>query len=217
MRLMIFVLVIFSTLILGGCGQGFPPDVTEDYEQLFPFQGIEKPKRDESDVVIRKGNIDVTRATFQYPGDEEAPAFTRYRVTLKYRFTEAPGTPGERVDSRYVLRFVNAKKELVSIGTNPNNGFRAPEEPDDEWDEDGELFLMYSGFTYTYEFEATSGFALFLCLNGHGLRASRLTASLTAVSLDGSVEPVRLQVDGIQPYEGSQQLLNPYCEYAILP
>lgn len=216
-------LLIAVLLATSSCKQHFPADPQEDYEALFPFQGIDKPERDESDVIIRKGDIDVTAATFQYPGDNDALPFTRYRVTLKYTFTEAPGQPGDRVDSRYVLRFVNAKKKLTSIGSNPNNGFLAPEEEETAWedmeDEESysEPFMMYSGMTYTHEFEAASGFALYLCVNGHGLRGSRIVASITAVSLDGSIAPITLKVEGIQPHEGTQQLLNPYCEYVILP
>lgn len=220
----LLIQLLSIAFVLSSCGYSLVPDVEENYEKLFPFQGIDKPERDETDAVIRKGDINVTKETFKYPGDDASPQFTRYNITLTYEFTEAAGQPGGRIDSRYVLRFINAKKQLISIGSNPLNGFKAPEEEKEEDGEEseneedsGDPFEMNSQQTYHHKFDASSGFALYLCVNGHGLRNSRITASLTAVSVDGSVPPITLKVEGIQPNEGTQQLLNPYCEYVILP
>lgn len=153
----------------------------------------------ESDISVPRG-----RSPGIYPLQSDAQV-SIYRSSWDAR--------REWIQVRFAL--CQIPKEAVSIGTNPNNGFRAPRQMMSGMKM--EVFLMYSGFTYTYEFEATSGFALFLCLNGHGLRIS--SYCLRHRCIFGWVRWSRCDCRWMefQPYEGSQQLLNPYCEYAILP
>lgn len=211
------MLLLGATIALMGCGNKFTDPPKEDYSTLFPFQGIDKPQRLEGEVIIKKGDPKVTRKTFVYPGDPTLPQLTKYKVTLKYIFSEAESIPKDEVHSRYTVRFANEEGELVSIHSDPLSYYLPPDELEDEDNIMFHDFEMDSGKSYTHTFKATSGFALFLCVNGHGERGSRISASLTATSLDGSVEPITLKVEGQQPFEGMVQLFNPYCEYAILP
>lgn len=209
-------------LLLGCLSYGFVAcsspqynDTEEDYDTLFPFGGIDDPETSDNEIVVKAGNPDITKYTFQYRGNEESLGDVEYLVKLTYKFDEY-NTTWENVKARYVLRFVNADKQLVSISSNPATNYW----PTDEYDKgeaQGAHPKMRPAKTYTQTFKVHSGFELLLCVNGAGPRGSSMVAQIEAQATDGSIPPVVLSSEQYQNAEGMVQLPIPYCKYVILP
>lgn len=212
-----FLSLCLLTLLLNGvasCNEPFSDAPAEDYEKLFPFRGIDRPEADPGQIVERQGNPDLNRTTFVYQGDDNTVGDTEYLVTLRYTLIDAnPVDEG----SRYVIRFVDDNRRLVSITSNENTAFMDSEEYGALNGAPGHGFSMRRNEEYTHTFKARSGFQLLLCVNGFGPRNTGVRASITATSLDGMVVPIRLSTEQYQNKEGHVALPNPFCKYIILP
>lgn len=182
--------------------------IEEDYESLFPDKGIEKPETERGDITIHLGNPEMTQDNYIYPGVEFPYEAEKYNVTLTCRFLEKNQdnslVNNENISSRYEIRYINEKKELITITT------RKSEETENSQ-------IMKNGEELTIQFTAYSGYPLYLCVTGLGPRESSVKAKIEAVSADNLITLPELQIELFQNNEGIDKLETPYCEYFILP
>ncbi len=184
----------------------------ENYEALFPFKGIDKPKNRKGNMTVKLCDPELALENYTYPGEDSASDAEEYTVTLTCSFSEldTKGNPVDVPTARYTVTYINEKKELVAIGTTPED------EKDEETEED-EQSVMKNGEELTVEFKVRSGFPMYLCINGVGPRDSHVKARISAVSADGLIEVPELKAALYQNDEGPNKLKHPYCEYIILP
>ena len=192
--------VLFLALLAVGCSRSSEDYAEEDYNKLFPFGGIEKPKVSYEDQVVQLGDPYASVSDFVYPGVEITENVRTYKVTLTCSFKEqgfADEDEGEdKVDSRYFIRYVDADKKLHTIGTD---------------------FLLTKNKEHTVTFTAKSGFPMYLWVNGVGPQNSSVHATISAVSEDGFTIVKPLAVHEYQNQEGIDKIKAPFCAYIILP
>ena len=103
------------------------------------------------------------------------------------------------VSAQYKVKYINEKKELVTISCGKRNIGNAGE------DADGlRPNVMFNGEKLEISFNVHSGFPLYLSVSGEG-------------PSDGLIEIPSLQTEQYQNEEGINPLRYPYCEYLILP
>lgn len=199
--------VFFLALLAVSCSRSSEDYAEEDYNKLFPFGGIEKPKVSYEDQVIQLGDPYASVSDFVYPGVEITQNVRTYKVTLTCSFKEQSfaGESGttDKVDSRYVIRYIDADKKLRTIGTDR----RAQ----------GTDFLLTKNKEHIVTFKARSGFPMFLWVNGVGPQNSSVHATISAVSEDGFTIVKPLAVHEYQNQEGIDKIKAPFCAYIILP
>lgn len=199
--------VFFLALLAVSCSRSSEDYAEEDYNKLFPFGGIEKPKVSYEDQVVQLGDPYASVSDFVYPGVEITQNVRTYKVTLTCSFKEQSfaGESGttDKIDSRYVIRYIDADKKLRTIGT----GRRAQ----------GTDFLLTKNKEHIVTFKARSGFPMFLWVNGVGPQNSSVHATISAVSEDGFTIVKPLAVHEYQNQEGIDKIKAPFCAYIILP
>ena len=199
--------VFFLALLAVSCSRSSEDYAEEDYNKLFPFGGIEKPKVSYEDQVVQLGDPYASVSDFVYPGVEITQNVRTYKVTLTCSFKEQSfvGESGttDKIDSRYVIRYVDADKKLRTIGTDR----RAQ----------GTDFLLTKNKEHIVTFKARSGFPMFLWVNGVGPQNSSVHATISAVSEDGFTIVKPLAVHEYQNQEGIDKIKAPFCAYIILP
>lgn len=199
--------VFFLALLAVSCSRSSEDYAEEDYNKLFPFGGIEKPKVSYEDQVIQLGDPYASVSDFVYPGVEITQNVRTYKVTLTCSFKEQSfaGESGttDKIDSRYVIRYIDADKKLRTIGTDQ----RAQ----------GTDFLLTKNKEHIVTFKARSGFPMFLWVNGVGPQNSSVHATISAVSEDGFTIVKPLAVHEYQNQEGIDKIKAPFCAYIILP
>ena len=199
--------VFFLALLAVSCSRSSEDYAEEDYNKLFPFGGIEKPKVSYEDQVIQLGDPYASVSDFVYPGVEITQNVRTYKVTLTCSFKEQSfaGESGrtDKIDSRYVIRYIDADKKLRTIGTDR----RAQ----------GTDFLLTKNKEHIVTFKARSGFLMFLWVNGVGPQNSSVHATISAVSEDGFTIVKPLAVHEYQNQEGIDKIKAPFCAYIILP
>lgn len=199
--------VFFLALLAVSCSRSSEDYAEEDYNKLFPFGGIEKPKVSYEDQVIQLGDPYASVSDFVYPGVEITQNVRTYKVTLTCSFKEQSfaGESGttDKIDSRYVIRYIDTDKKLRTIGTDQ----RAQ----------GTDFLLTKNKEHIVTFKARSGFPMFLWVNGVGPQNSSVHATISAVSEDGFTIVKPLAVHEYQNQEGIDKIKAPFCAYIILP
>jgi len=199
--------VFFLALLAVSCSRSSEDYAEEDYNKLFPFGGIEKPKVSYEDQVVQLGDPYASVSDFVYPGVEITQNVRTYKVTLTCSFKEQSfaGESGttDKIDSRYVIRYIDADKKLRTIGTDR----RAQ----------GTDFLLTKNKEHIVTFKARSGFPMFLWVNGVGPQNSSVHATISAVSEDGFTIVKPLAVHEYQNQEGIDKIKAPFCAYIILP
>ena len=199
--------VFFLALLAVSCSRSSEDYAEEDYNKLFPFGGIEKPKVSYEDQVVQLGDPYASVSDFVYPGVEITQNVRTYKVTLTCSFKEQSfaGESGttDKIDSRYVIRYIDADKKLRTIGTDQ----RAQ----------GTDFLLKKNKEHIVTFKARSGFPMFLWVNGVGPQNSSVHATISAVSEDGFTIVKPLAVHEYQNQEGIDKIKAPFCAYIILP
>ena len=195
------------TLLTMSCSRSSEEYVEEDYEKLFPFPGIEKPKVSYEDQIVQLGNPDAPVSDFVYPGVEITKDVRTYDVTLTCSFREVDimgnNVPEADLASRYVVRYVAANRALTTIATNKTN-------------EEASVYLS-NGQQHELHFKAKSGFPMYLLVNGVGPRGSSIKATISAISEDGFTIVKPLKVNEHQNEEGIGKIKGPFCAYIILP
>ena len=208
-------ILLFSVLVFCGCNRDQVDPIEENYDELFPFEGIEPHEDEEGEIVVRNESPDITKKTFKYKGEEGIYDPTTYDVVLKYRFDDKNFV--QDMSSRYFVRFVNEKKELVSISSIESTHFMDPAEYAELNGAPVQPYEMYCGKDYEIKFQVQSGHQLLLCVNGFGPRNTAMKASITATPLDDSTVPIVLETEQYQNDEGHVSLPYPYCKYVVLP
>ncbi|TYK33627.1 hypothetical protein [Bacteroides pyogenes] len=208
--------------------------INEEYEKLFPPKEIEKPENKRGDLVVQLCDPELALENYKYPGTELPGDREEYDITLECLFEEIgkDGTHVETATARYKVKYINDKKELITITCAKNAEEGIPEEEEEEEDDkehgendeetgkkDGEKTApkMINGQKLEFKFKAYSGFPLYLSVTGVGPRNSSVKASIKAVSTDGLIEIPELKSEQYQNEEGPNMLKHPYCEYIILP
>ena len=205
--------------------------INEEYEKLFPPKEIEKPENKRGDLVVQLCDPELALENYKYPGTELPGDREEYDITLECSFEEIgkDGTHVETATARYKVKYINDKKELITITCAKNAGEENPEEDEEEESEENEEDTgkrddkeathpkMVNGGELTITFKAYSGFPLYLSVTGVGPRNSSVKASIKAVSTDGLIEIPELKTEQYQNEEGPNMLKHPYCEYIILP
>lgn len=163
------------TLLTMSCSRSSEEYVEEDYEKLFPFPGIEKPKVSYEDQIVQLGDPDAPVSDYVYPGVEITENVREYKVTLTCSFNEVDIlgqlVGKDDISSRYTVRYITPDKQLRVISSNIH-------------EETANVFLTNSK-EQTITFTAKSGYPMYLCVNGVGPRGSSIKATISAISEDG--------------------------------
>lgn len=182
----------------------------ENYSQLFPFSGPEKPAPRYEEMIARLGNPETTPTSFIYPGVEIPGLQRTYDVTLSYTFAE-PADLGsgelsaqDEINSHILIRYVGADRQLHTLGSAEEFA--------------GDRALINDGKSHELTFTLTTGQPLYLLVTGSATRGTNIQASLRAASRDGIfVTPVLESEQAQNADEGEARLPTPYCKYIILP
>ena len=203
----LYPLLLLGVLSLGSCQKAELDAPLEDYDQLFPFKGAERPRISYEDQNLRLGDPDAPISAFVYPGVKIAEDVRTYRVTLTCSFAETNfgGTlvGKDEVNSRYVVRYVGTDQQLHTIATSVR-------------DTTAETHLT-NGREHRVTFLAKSGHPMYLLVNGVGPFGSSIKATISAVSEDGFTIVRPLEVQEHQNEEGIGKIKHPFCGYIILP
>ena len=195
------------TLLTMSCSRSSEEYVEEDYEKLFPFPGIEKPKVSYEDQIVQLGDPDAPVSDYVYPGVEITENVREYKVTLTCSFNEVDIlgqlVGKDDISSRYTVRYITPDKQLRVISSNIH-------------EETANVFLTNSK-EQTITFTAQSGYPMYLCVNGVGPRGSSIKATISAISEDGFTIVKPLSVNEHQNEEGIDKIKAPFCGYIILP
>ena len=195
------------TLLTISCSRSSEEYVEEDYEKLFPFPGIEKPKVSYEDQIVQLGDPDAPVSDYIYPGVEITENVREYKVTLTCSFNEVDIlgqlVGKDDISSRYTVRYITPDKQLRVISSNIH-------------EETANVFLTNSK-EQTITFTAKSGYPMYLCVNGVGPRGSSIKATISAISEDGFTIVKPLKVNEHQNEEGIDKIKGPFCAYIILP
>ena len=195
------------TLLTMSCSRSSEEYVEEDYEKLFPFPGIEKPKVSYEDQIVQLGDPDAPVSDYVYPGVEITENVREYKVTLTCSFNEVDIlgqlVGKDDISSRYTVRYITPDKQLRVISSNIH-------------EETADVFLTNSK-EQTITFTAKSGYPMYLCVNGVGPRGSSIKATISAISEDGFTIVKPLSVNEYQNEEGIDKIKAPFCGYIILP
>ena len=200
-------LLMGLTLLTMSCSRSSEEYVEEDYEKLFPFPGIEKPKVSYEDQIVQLGDPDAPVSDYVYPGVEITENVREYKVTLTCSFNEVDIlgqlVGKDDISSRYTVRYITPDKQLRVISSNIH-------------EETANVFLTNSK-EQTFTFTAKSGYPMYLCVNGVGPRGSSIKATISAISEDGFTIVKPLSVNEHQNEEGIDKIKAPFCGYIILP
>ena len=200
-------MLLLGVLSFGSCQKAELDAPLEDYDQLFPFKGAERPRISYEDQNLRLGHPDAPISAFVYPGVKIAEDVRTYRVTLTCSYKEITfgGTlvGKDEVNSRYVVRYVGADQQLHTIATSVR-------------DTTAETHLS-NGREHRVTFLAKSGHPMYLLVNGVGPFGSSIKATISAVSEDGFTIVRPLEVQEHQNEEGIGKIKHPFCGYIILP
>ena len=195
------------TLFTMSCSRSSEEYVEEDYEKLFPFPGIEKPKLSYEDQIVQLGDPDAPVSDYVYPGVEITENVREYKVTLTCSFNEVDIlgqlVGKDDISSRYTVCYITPDKQLRVISSNIH-------------EETANVFLTNSK-EQIITFTAKSGYPMYLCVNGVGPRGSSIKATISAISEDGFTIVKPLSVNEHQNEEGIDKIKAPFCGYIILP
>ena len=215
------------TLCAMSCSRGVNNDTPdEDYGALFPFTGIDKPITSRQGVVQRPCDPALPATDYTYPGTEvESPEHT-YTITLNVMFSETDmlGQLITPSTSRYYIHYVDANKEFATIVCHKNDmaKYHLGLVPDDDTTiisvpETRYSFTLENGVEKTVRFNVSSGFPLYLCVDGEGPTNSTIKASITAESHDGLITVPTLSTEQTQNEIGAGRVKYPYCQTITLP
>lgn len=195
--------------------------INEDYDKLFPPKGIEKPENKRGELTVQLCDPGLALESYKYPGTEVPGDRDKYKVTLVCQFNETNRRgiliEDSEVTARYEVRYINEKKELVTITCGRKASEPSDEDEDEDAGEEDDINEMSNGEELEITFDVYSGFPLYLSVSGTGPRDSNVKARIKAVSSDGLIELPELRTEQYQNEEGPNALRHPYCEYFILP
>ena len=210
----LFLSLFLSSVWCVSCNKEEHETPEENYEELFPFEGIDKPENVYGDIVVKPCNPDAKPEEYSYPGITDLKEKDQYTITLKYRFTEQTDSKHkDQIQSKYVIKYIDKNKKEVMICTDKkfklDNSTAAPDVK--------VSYTIENHKWHTETFTVYSGHPLMLCVNGTGPRDSSIEAVITAVSKTGLTPELMLETRQYQNKEGIDRLTQPYCNYIVLP
>ncbi len=202
--------IFFAFLILlVGCQEPASEEEIEDYEKLFPWQGISLPEQDSN---LPKVSIcDPRKELIEYVYDInniKKDTFV-YDVHLVCSFVEKDfrggiKRKGQHINSRLKLRFIDPK-----IGTYKYIGTSRSDKSLDYVLENNEEFIL--------DFQASSAYPLFISVDGVAPRWTEIEVQISAKSQNGLYDIDPIISEQVQNKEGINRLSYPFCEYIVLP
>ncbi len=168
----------------------------EEYEKLFPWQGIDKPESAYEDMNIKSCNTEQMIKNYRDLSKDITDKRT-YIVTFECSFSEMNS------ESRYEFRYIDKDKNIKAIGTKSTQKDIS--------------YILKNNKVYKKTFKVESGYPMYLFVNGGGDMNSSVRAKISATSEDGLIVVPVLSVQQYQNKRGYNPLPTPYCEYIILP
>lgn len=192
------VVLITALLVFASACQSPKQTPDEDYNTLFPWEGISKPDPSLEDMNRTPCDPQQALSTFRYPGIELDEKRT-YIITLTGLYRQ-----GEN-DSRaiYTIRYIAADK-TIRYATS------------DKTDKEASFYLEHNK-PFEISFDTHSGYPLYLSVTGVAPRGAHIEAKITAHSNDGMIVLPEVSCSETQIKEGTNPMDNPFCEYIILP
>ncbi|MBS9766565.1 MAG: hypothetical protein KGV44_03365 [Flavobacteriaceae bacterium] len=195
LKISIYILTSFCVFV--SCNSDNQSDeIQEDYEKLFPWQGIDKPENAYEDMNIKSCNTEQMLENYR-DLSKEIEEKRVYIVTFECSFNETFS------GSRYEFRYVDENKKIKAIGTKSTQKDIS--------------YVLKNGEIFKKTFKVKSGYPMYLFVNGGGNMNSSVKAKITAKSEDGLIVVPVLSVQQYQNKRGYNPLQTPYCEYIILP
>ncbi len=191
------------------CNRDFEDTPDEDYAKLFPWKGIEKPEKEAGEPKASICDPMKELQDYIYPM-EEAPKVERtYKVKISCSFIEKDRRgvvipKGGAITSRLIIRYIDPQTgQYKRIGTKST--------------QENLVHILSNDEAYILEFEAKSGYPLFISLNGQAPEGTSAKVSIEAKSNDGLyiIEPI--ENEQVQNIRGMNPLAYPFCEYVVLP
>lgn len=199
MRLRRLAYLCALVLLVGSCAEKPLDEKDEDYNALFPFEGISKPEVSFEDMTRMPCDPEMALSAYKYPGVEIDEDARDYVVTLRCLFTQSEG----EAKANYSVRYISADKKICIASSNPASDLATDH--------------LLPGQELVKTFTVRSGYPLYLSVSGVAPRGSKISASISARSVDGLVVVPTLESKQSQNKEGPNPIPSPYCEYIILP
>lgn len=169
-----YILLLFCiAFCLEACEKPTNDPEPEDYEDLFPFTGIDKPIISYDDMRVKLCNV----WHFTYPGITTASVSRTYSVILRCKFRKA--TNGQIPD--FAIHYVGNDKQEATLHCRD----------------------LKPGEENIKAFELKSGEPIYLGVFGKGERGSAIEVSIKAKSKDGVVIVPTLKHEDSQNKEGT--------------
>lgn len=198
------LLLSICLLALTSCQKSYNDAPDENYQELFPWQGISQPVRDKWNINPRPCTPNAELTSYIYNPIKRLTDSHTYTVTVRCTFREKGS--GESLSTaptaRYRVLFIDAQGKYQAIGS-PR--------------EDSKAFAMTNGQEFVHSFTAYSGYPLFISVSGLGPQGSSIKAHIEAISQDGMVRIDPIGTEQYQNSEGPNHIKQPYCEYVLLP
>ncbi len=207
-----YIISLGLLLLLGiitACHCNFEDTPDENYAELFPWQGIDKPEKEAGDPKPTTCDPNKDLQDFLYPKAEAPKEERTYDVKLSCLFIEKDKRgviipKGGETSSRILIRYIDPETgQYKRIGTKST--------------QEGLAHTLTNNEVYTLEFKAKSGYPLFVSLNGVAEMGTEVKVSIQAKSNDGLyvIEPI--ENEQVQNERGINPLRYPFCEYVVLP
>ncbi len=207
-----YIISLGLVLLLGiitACHRDFNDTADENYAELFPWKGINKPEKEAGDPKVSICDPMKELQDYTYPKAEVPKVEHTYEVTLSCSFIERDRRGviipnGEAIPSRILIRYIDPETgQYRRIGTKSTQV--------------GLAHTLTNNEVYTFKFEAKSGYPLFISLSGQAPEGTSAKVSIQAKSNDGLyvIEPI--ENEQVQNIRGINPLAYPFCEYVVLP
>ncbi len=203
-----FLLVLLLATFTA-CHRNFDDTPDEDYAKLFPWKGIEKPEKEAGEPKATICDPMKELQDYIYPMVEAPKVERTYDVKLSCTFVEKDRRgviipKGKPISSRIIFRYIDSETgQYKRIGTKST--------------QENLAYTLTNNEPYILEFEAKSGYPLFVSLRGVAPEGTEAKVSIEAKSNDGLyvIEPI--ENEQVQTVRGMNPLRYPFCEYIVLP
>lgn len=217
--------ILALVFLCHGCKQGFPSDVREDYDKIFPLSGlnIERAEKALEDLPCRTCDATLALSEFDFSKYKPNGLMRSYTVTVTVVVEEVNSRDGESKDfeSDIVVRYIgkNGSEELLCTMPRKHETESVVEEHDEDSKEefkDTNVQSLKNGITSTAKFSVKSGYPLFLSVKGMGYPGVVVRASIKAVDDSGIISIPEISAEVNQP-SPQPETIDSFCKYLILP
>lgn len=195
------IFAIFS--ILAACNESVEDLPAEDYHALFGNKKMDPPYIGYETMPKLPCEPQISEEEYIYPGKEIAEK-RRYKVKLTFYYKEKDFY-GDQISvnpkSYVMLRYIDENKKLKILRTYEDEGVPAAFE---------------NNVKKEMEFEAESGFPMYLGLYGAGYNSFEIKATMQATSTDGLIVTPQINYESKFRTDGYSNDFG-FCEKIILP